>query len=845
MRGYRPSVSKKNAVIQLGNEREVLVRLPFFSSDGWRQFNTITAKFGHKKDNEGLWHFPREHKEEVYTLLCDVLKEESKRNPDLTGAKVVTIPDWVFGLLKEFPEDLRIKVKEGQHLNSVRIKYTRALEENYKLEMIPEAFLNKLYAFQKEGIKFGLNKGGRLLIGDEMGVGKTIQALGIAAIYKADWPIYIFCPATLKYNWLQESIRWLEGLVEEKEIQVIETAKEAFKPESRILILSYDTAKRSKPLQQLQFVKTVIVDEAHYLKNPDSERCQVLIPFIQKAKRVIMLTGTPALSKPFELFSILTCLRPDIYQEAKWFGERYCDPQQCPFSRKIQYKGCDNIQELNFLLNRCMIRRLKRDILPQLPQTVRHQNVLPIDEKYQKEIKKINDRFDGRLLANDIESILNRAPSDGEEGGGPDIHKSLMMMYELTAKAKLDSVCEFIEDMMVCGEKLVIFAHHKVMLDGLETLAKKLKVDYIRIDGTVEAMQRGKLVADFQNDSKDVRLALLSIKACATGLTLTKACKVIFAELYWNPSDMLQAEGRCNRVTQESNVDAYYLIGKDTLDPKIMDMISKKFTIVSGVLDGENAEKYEFQKKEIPSKQTGTLDGFFSKKEFSQPSMASMIAKSKLSKEDEEELRELEDELKMLNFGAENSGTQRPRGPQTFFKSGANPQKVLPTESLRRPMDEENSKRMPQDFTNVLRGDQGQHSKKHMWPIGSMHPFVKSQSGKMDEEIRSQENSKRNNIESRTFKDLIQELSSQKSRMVKEQTNQIFNSSEHQNRTFKEEEELKMQFIQEELLELSKEKRKIDDLNKKIQSTLLKEANSMQHSKESYSRLKDAFDIDL
>lgn len=153
-----------------------------------------------------------------------------------------------------------------------------------------------------------------------MGLGKTIQAIAIAVYYKADWPLLIICPSSLRLNWSNEFAKWVPE-IGYWDIKIIMKGKDI--PNSLVNIVSYDLAHKMK-LEQRSF-GVIIADESHYLKNPDTIRAKTIVPILQKAKHAILLTGTPALSRPIELFSQLQALGCPIFNSAKAFGQRYCD----------------------------------------------------------------------------------------------------------------------------------------------------------------------------------------------------------------------------------------------------------------------------------------------------------------------------------------------------------------------------------------------------------------------------------------------------------------------------------------------------------------------------------------
>ena len=198
-----------------------------------------------------------------------------------------------------------------------------------------------------------------------MGVGKTIQAIGIAYLYKMDWPLLIVTPSSLKFTWRDELLKWLPTL-RPANIQLFKAGSEQFIYDCCIYIMTYDLArKRHEDIKNQKF-NTIIADEAHYLKARDSQRSKNLVPILQAAKRVILLSGTPVLAKPVEIYNILKILRPDVIPSFKDFTSRYCDPKATRFG--MDYSGSTCTQELHLLLSKgFMIRRLKKDVLDQLP----------------------------------------------------------------------------------------------------------------------------------------------------------------------------------------------------------------------------------------------------------------------------------------------------------------------------------------------------------------------------------------------------------------------------------------------------------------------------------------------
>ncbi|WUR02612.1 chromatin-remodeling complex ATPase-like protein [Vairimorpha necatrix] len=294
------------------------------------------------------------------------------------------------------------------------------------------------------------------------------------------------------------------------------------------------------------------------------------------------MSGTPAVSRPLELYTIFCAMEKTLFPNFSEYGMRYCN------GRKIKhwydYKGCSHAEELNFILNKYfMIRRLKDQVLSQLPDKFRRQIIINCGRT--TECKNIS-------LVGDV------------------VEQTVMGMYREAASQKLEPVKMYIDTILEKDIKFIIFAHHSVMMEGLTEYLKGKNVKFIKMDGSVLTSQRQKLVDDFQNNDT-IRVALLSVTACNTGLTLTSGKLVVFAELYWNPGTLLQAEDRIHRIGQSSNVDIHYLVCKGTVDEYVWPILLKKLNVLQSIGMGKNNLKNaELQQMEIDQM---VLDDFIDK----------------------------------------------------------------------------------------------------------------------------------------------------------------------------------------------------------------------------------------
>lgn len=429
---------------------------------------------------------------------------------------------------------------------------------------IPEANLSKvdpeivngLFPFQREGVNFAISHNGRILMADDMGLGKTIQALCIAAYYRQEWPLLVVVPSSVRFAWKEQILRWLPS-VNPQDINVIVTSKEN-NTSGDVVIISYDLmVRRQKELLNKSF-KIIIMDESHFLKNNKTARTQSAFPLLKKAKRVLLLSGTPALSRPAELFMQLSAVDNQLFPRFHEFGLRYCDGKQMPWG--WDFTGSSNLAELQLVLEeKIMIRRLKRDVLDQLPSKIRQMVILdPSSVKVGRDMKNSHKFVD--------------------KAKGSDRRSALLEYFHETGAAKKQAVKEYIMDHLEAGNKILVFAHHQEVLDTIEdAVAKKYK--YIRIDGRTAAEQRNVLCERFQNNT-EVRIAILSICAANAGLNLMAASLVIFAELFWNPGILVQAEDRAHRIGQKDSVNIHYLVATGTADDFIWPLVQAKLDVL-------------------------------------------------------------------------------------------------------------------------------------------------------------------------------------------------------------------------------------------------------------------------
>uniref|UniRef100_A0A8B9GL70 SWI/SNF-related matrix-associated actin-dependent regulator of chromatin subfamily A-like protein 1 n=1 Tax=Amazona collaria TaxID=241587 RepID=A0A8B9GL70_9PSIT len=525
--------------------------------------------------------------------VIGVFKQMGSRNYDINTKK------WNF-LLEEYPRlsEYLVSVEVEPLPEAVIRAFAAQIQRSASQTDVPDADLSvvdskivkSLMPFQREGVNFAILRNGRLLIADDMGLGKTVQAICIAAYYQKEWPLLVVTPSSVRFTWAEAFHRWLPSL-SPGSTNVIVTGKDNLTG-GLINIVSFDLlSKMDKQLQSPFHV--VIIDESHFLKNIKTARCRAAMPLLKAARRVILLSGTPAMSRPAELYTQIAAVQPAFFPQFHSFGLRYCDARKMPWG--WDYSGSSNLTELKILLEESiMIRRLKSDVLSQLPAKQRKM-VVVAPEKISAKTKAV--------LAAEAKMMTKEYTSKQQE------KEALLIFYSSTAEAKIHSVVEYVLDLLEGGNnKFLVFAHHKIMLDAIVAELKKKHVEYIRIDGSTPSAERQSLCQKFQLSEKQM-VAVLSLTAANMGLTLSAADLVLFAELFWNPGVLIQAEDRAHRIGQTSSVNIHYLVAKGTADDYLWPMIEEKIKVLgeAGLSEtnfSRTAESTNYCRKTDPKQKT-------------------------------------------------------------------------------------------------------------------------------------------------------------------------------------------------------------------------------------------------
>uniref|UniRef100_A0A667X3I0 Zinc finger, RAN-binding domain containing 3 n=1 Tax=Myripristis murdjan TaxID=586833 RepID=A0A667X3I0_9TELE len=450
---------------------------------------------------------------------------------------------------------------------------------------LPPKLLQRLMPFQKEGVQFALSRNGRCMIADEMGLGKTVQAIAVAYAFRKEWPLLVVVPSSLKYPWIEELEKWIPEL-QPGDINLVESKSHTSGiSSSKVTVLGYgllttDARTLVEALSRQRF-QMVVVDESHYLKSRNAARTKILVPLIQSARRAILLTGTPALGRPEELFMQIDALYPRRFGSWTEYAKTYCNAHFRYFGARRQWdcRGASNLEELHQRLSQIMIRRLKAEVLTQLPPKIRQR--IPFD--LPKEAAKVPDTQSGQKTWRSTNSFIIFIGFHGCED-------------QIAAGAVKDYIKMMLETEQL---KFLVFAHHLTMLQACTEAvieAKKagdLSVYVADVNYSMLLLQENQLYTTFSWQlgyfCPDWTIFTVCVCVCfcsVQGLTFTAATHVVFAELYWNPGHVKQAEDRAHRIGQTSSVHIHYLIAKGTFDTVMWAMLNRKETVTGSTLNG-------------------------------------------------------------------------------------------------------------------------------------------------------------------------------------------------------------------------------------------------------------------
>ena len=463
---------------------------------------------------------------------------------------------------------------------------------------VPHNMLVQPYEYQKEGIAYALTKK-RVIMGDECGLGKTVQAIGTLTASGA-FPALVICPASLKVNWQREFKKFggVDAVILDDHNRLVwqnllSMKRIDGKPLCQVIITNYESLRKffvRRLIRQQRFTmksiefderinlfRSVIIDESHKCKSNQTQQAKFVQGIAAGKEYILELTGTPVVNNNEDLVQQLRIMErlEDFGGYQKFIG-RYCQG----------LNKSSHVKELNARLrNLCFFRRQKKDVLTQLPDKTRSYLVTEIDNrkeyqdaerdviKYLREYKQADDDKVQRAIRGDIMVRMN-------------------ILKQISAKGKVKSAADIIHNMIDGGEKLIVFCFLKEVVAAL----KEEFPQAVTVTGSDNDKQKQTSVDRFQQDA-DCKLIILNYRSGGTGLTLTAASNVLFVEWPWTAAECEQAEDRAHRNGQKNAVTCTYILGQNTIDEYMYNLIQTKRHIANGVTGTEDTTEEKIEKQ--------------------------------------------------------------------------------------------------------------------------------------------------------------------------------------------------------------------------------------------------------
>ncbi len=435
----------------------------------------------------------------------------------------------------------------------------------------------RLRPYQRDGVGFLVNKR-RAFLADGMGLGKTVQALLALENLQAH-PAIIVCPASVKLSWQAEILKWVPW----RSVQVLQKGRDKLQ-DPDLIVLNPELLPGAIEELLLQHPRAVVLDEAHYFKNPNAQRTQLAEDLMEAVPVRFALSGTPIPNR-----------RPDIIQQLRLLGQledvlyiykgvlpHWWTPAQGPLRHDHAMRAIEALprKELHQRLkDTCFLRRTKDEVHADLPAFHRTRRDLVLEERsgYRREEESFVE-------------WVRRLRKDFPDGWGATERlqgrQHLGRLRREAALAKIPAVVEWAEGLE--GERAIYFAHHKQVV---KELAKALPGNTPVITGDVPSIARQSMIDGLGN--YDGLVATMDASGQGVDGMQMHARHVVFLELDWTPTKHEQCEGRLHRIGQENPVEAWYFTAQDTIDTAMMHRLDEKWKDLQGILEGDDDESID------------------------------------------------------------------------------------------------------------------------------------------------------------------------------------------------------------------------------------------------------------
>ncbi len=510
-----------------------------------------------------------------------------------------------------FLDELSLRSQEYEHTRLIRGGDFKELASSFSMDgdydvPVPESLKDVLRDYQKTGYRWlsllKKNSFGGILA-DDMGLGKTLQVLSFLLFQKEEAKkkgvknrcSLIVCPASLVYNWQHEIRKFTRGLNCELAVGIKpdrqRITSEIDEEETDVIITSYDLLRRDIDLYKYLSFECMIIDEAQFIKNPSTQVAKAVKSVSASFK--VALTGTPIENRLSELWSIFDSCMPGYLFSYKKFRELLEVPV-------VQDKDSSAMDRLRRMISPFVLRRLKKDVLTDLPDKLEENIVTAMTEGQKKlydahlqKVKLLVSSKDENEIKKDRIMILSELTRLRQLCCDPGL---IYDKYD-GGSAKADLCIEMIKSAAESGHKVLLFSQFTSMLERLTLLLREAGIKYHLLTGSTRKEDRIKMVDAFQED--DTNVFCISLKAGGTGLNLTAADIVIHYDHWWNLAVENQATDRAHRIGQKNVVTVYRIIMKDSIEERIIELQGKKKELADQLLDSDALKSPSLTKEEL------------------------------------------------------------------------------------------------------------------------------------------------------------------------------------------------------------------------------------------------------
>ncbi|MBU3105401.1 DEAD/DEAH box helicase [Clostridium gasigenes] len=475
-------------------------------------------------------------------------------------------------LLNEFVNRKNLEFIKGSKVIKDTVKKLENINDiSYELPKDLDATLRE---YQVDGFKWFKNLsylgfGG--VLADEMGLGKTLQAISFILSEKGKKTL-IVAPTSLIYNWKNEFEKFAPTL----KIAIVHGNKEERDEiikkyiEYDVLLTTYGTLRNDEESYKDIIFDHCIIDEAQNIKNPLAQSTKKIKDI--KAKVKFALTGTPIENNLIDIWSIFDFVMPEYLYNNSEFKKRFIDKEE-------------GSKELQKYIKPFMLRRLKKDVIKELPEKIEKKHYIDLT----KEQKKVYSAF--------VKDIKEKMEDESFEGDKITIFSYLTKLRQLCLEpslliegykggnGKLEASLEIIKDAIENNHKILLFSQFTSVISVIGDELEKNNIEYSYLDGKTKASKRLELVEEFNNSEK-AKVFLISLKAGGTGLNLTSADIVIHFDPWWNPAIEEQASDRAHRIGQKKVVEVIKLIAQGTIEERIINLQEEKKDLINNVMSG-------------------------------------------------------------------------------------------------------------------------------------------------------------------------------------------------------------------------------------------------------------------